>query len=76
MQEICSDELRVSGAGTTCTDVSAFGKGSGLLGNSSKPLSIFMSELKHSKPVSQIISIALHALCFLFSTDSQRIYII
>ena len=40
----------VYGAGTSCVDVSAIGSRRGLLGDSSKPLAIWLSEILITKP--------------------------
>lgn len=42
--------LRVFGAGTTCTDVSAFGSLAGLLGASSLPLAVWVAQIKVALP--------------------------
>lgn len=43
-------ELICYGAGTTCTDVSTIGCQAGLLGNSSRTLAIWLSEILHGEP--------------------------
>lgn len=46
--------LRAFGAGTSCVDVSSMGSQKGLLGDSCRSLSIWMSELLHCRPVTCI----------------------
>lgn len=43
-------ELIIMSAGTVCKDVSAIGNNMGLLGPSSRPLAIFLSELRVLQP--------------------------
>ena len=45
-----ADTIRFYGAGTSCVDVSSMGSQRGLLGGSSRPLAIWMSEIIHVKP--------------------------
>lgn len=47
-------DIYVFGAGATCIDVSAMGKGDGLMGPSCRPLCVFLSEIKHVEPASQL----------------------
>ena len=42
--------LKVYGAGTSCVDVSTIGNQMGLLGESAKPLAVWMSEIKQTLP--------------------------
>jgi len=42
--------MRMYGAGTVCVDVSSMGNGDGLMGSSSLPLAIWVSELRHVMP--------------------------
>lgn len=56
--DLASDEktLRIFAAGTSCTDVSAMGTQSGLLGPSSRPLAIFLAEVRHVLPVPWLLA--------------------
>ena len=48
--------LRVYGAGTICTDVSAMGLQEKLMGQSSLPLAIWMSEILRTLPVTRLFA--------------------
>lgn len=50
-QQSSPKSLSLMAAGTSCTDVSAMGAGNGLFGSSSRPLAIWMSQVKHCRPV-------------------------
>ena len=51
--------LRMYAAGTSCTDVSSMGTQTGLLGPSSRPLAIFLSEIRHVLPAASLHLLAL-----------------
>lgn len=63
--------LRCFCAGTTCTDVSAMGSHSGLFGDSSLPLAVWLSELRHVRPVTCLDKCLGFLRCFVGS-DSQK----
>ena len=54
--------LRFYAGGTSCTDVSSMGTQTGLFGPSSRPLAIFLSEIRHTLPVLW----QMYCVCFFF----------